>query len=147
MARPKYKRRWGAMVILVLVMGVGGVMVTKFLSSAIDYYCNVDEIGVRSGCGADHRLRIQGVVDANSVKTDAAVTTFTISFNDKSLPVRYDGEPGGIFDECVPVVVHGELKDGTFYGDRVEVKHSNAYKAENKDRIEEAREQCSQLKG
>jgi cytochrome c-type biogenesis protein CcmE len=42
--------------------------------------------------------------------------------------------------------VHGELKEGTFYGDRVEVKHSNEYKAENKDRIEEAEEQCSQLR-
>ena len=143
---PKARRRWGAMLVIVLVLGAGGVIVVKFLSSAIDYYCNVDEIGKRSGCDADRRLRIQGVVDAKSVETDGVTTTFTISFNGATLPVRYDGEPGGIFDECVPVVVHGELKDGTFYGDRVEVKHSNEYKAENKDRLEKAQDQCSQLK-
>ena len=133
------------MLVVVLVLGVGGVIVVKFLSSAIDYYCNVDEIGKRSGCEADRRLRIQGVVDAKSVESDGVTTTFTISFNDATIPVRYDGEPGGIFDECVPVVVHGELKEGTFYGDRVEVKHSNEYKAKNKDRIEKAQDQCSQL--
>ena len=32
-------------------------MVTKFLSSAIDYYCNVDDLGVKDGCEADRRLR------------------------------------------------------------------------------------------
>ena len=54
------------------------------------------------------------------------------------MPVRYDGQPGGIFEECQPVVVHGELVDGTFEGDRVEVKHSNEYEAENADRIDAA---------
>jgi cytochrome c-type biogenesis protein CcmE len=85
-------------------------------------------------------------VDAQSVNSDGVFTKFSISFNEKTVPVEYEGEPGGIFDECVPVVVHGELKGGTFYGDRVEVKHSNEYEAENKDRIDEAEEQCSQLR-
>lgn len=143
-SRPR--RRWGALLVLVLVLGVGGVIVTQFLSSAIDYYCNVDEIDQRSGCESGRRLRIQGIVDAQSVNSDGAFTKFSISFNQKTVPVEYEGEPGGIFDECVPVVVHGELKGGTFYGDRVEVKHSNEYKAENKDRIDEAEEQCSQLR-
>ena len=143
---PSRRKRWGAIVVLVLVLGFGGVIVTRFLSSAIDYYCNVDEIDVRSGCEAGRRLRIQGIVDAQSVKSDGAVTSFTISFNDETVPVRYDGQPGGIFDECVPVVVHGELRSGTFFGDRVEVKHSNEYEAENKDRIATAEEQCSRLR-
>jgi cytochrome c-type biogenesis protein CcmE len=51
--------------------------------------------------------------------------------------VTYDGEPGGIFKECIPVVVHGILSDGVFLGDRVEVKHSNDYKADNPDRVED----------
>ena len=40
----------------------GGVIVTQFLRSAVDYYCNVDEIGVRDGCEAGRRLRVQGTV-------------------------------------------------------------------------------------
>ena len=58
------------------------------------------------------------------------------SFGDAAMPVRYEGEPGGIFEECEPVVVHGELVDGTFEGDQVEVKHSNEYEAENADRLD-----------
>ena len=51
--------------------------------------------------------------------------------------MRYNGQPGGIFEECQPVVVHGELVGGTFEGDRVEVKHSNEYVAENADRLDQ----------
>ena len=75
---------------------------------------------------------------ARSTTADG-VTTFTISFDGATLPVRYEGQPGGIFEECEPVVVHGELVDGTFEGDRVEVKHSNEYEAENADRLDERR--------
>jgi cytochrome c-type biogenesis protein CcmE len=132
------KRRWAPLVVLALVLVAGGVLITQFLRSAVDYYCNVDEIGQRSGCEPGRRLRVQGTVDRGSVVTDAGVTTFTISFAGASLPVRYDGQPGGIFEECQPVVVHGELTNGTFEGDRIEVKHSNEYEAENAERLDAA---------
>jgi cytochrome c-type biogenesis protein CcmE len=130
-------KRWPAIVVLVLVLVGGGVIVTKFLGNAIDYYCNVDEIGTKSGCEPGRRLRIQGVVDEGTVKNDGVTTKFNMSFGGESLPVTYDGEPGGIFKECIPVVVHGILNDGVFLGDRVEVKHSNEYEAENPDRVED----------
>ena len=38
------------MTLLALVIVAGGFIVTQFLSSAVDYYCNVDEVGTRSGC-------------------------------------------------------------------------------------------------
>jgi cytochrome c-type biogenesis protein CcmE len=132
------RRRWLPMLVLGLVLVAGGVIVTQFLTSAVDYYCNVDEIGTRAGCDADRRLRVQGTVDEGSVELANGVTTFDISFDGATLPVRYEGEPGGIFKECLPVVVHGRLIDGTFEGDRVEVKHSNEYVAENGDRVDEA---------
>jgi cytochrome c-type biogenesis protein CcmE len=137
---PRRRRKWLPMVVLGLVLVAGGVVVTQFLRSAIDYYCNVDEVGVRSGCEADRRLRVQGIVDAGSVVHDGGDTAFDISFNGATMPVYYDGEPGGIFRECLPVVVHGELdaSTGTFMGDLVEVKHSDEYVAVNDDRLQEA---------
>jgi cytochrome c-type biogenesis protein CcmE len=110
------------------------------LTSAVDYYCNADEIGQRSGCDTDRRLRIQGTVDAGSVGSDRGVTQFTITFNEATVPVRYEGEPGGIFKECIPVVVHGQFGEQgevVFLGDRVEVKHSNEYVAVNSDRLDQ----------
>ncbi len=145
-------RRWPAMVVLVLVVSGGGVLVTQFLGSAIDYYCNVDEIGTRAGCDAGRRLRVQGNVEEGSVQSEGGVTTFLISFNGVEMPVRYQGQPGGIFQECVPVVVHGRVDESTgadgtlvrvFQGDTVEVKHSNEYTAQHGDRIDEAQDACS----
>lgn len=137
---PKRRRRWLPLVVIGLVLVAGGVIVTQFLRSAIDYYCNVDEVGVRSGCDEDRRLRVQGLVERGTVERVGNDTAFTIGFNGAELPVLYDGEPGGIFKECIPVVVHGRLDEvtGTFHGDRVEVRHSNEYVAVNDERLEEA---------
>jgi len=139
-ATPKRRRKWLPMVVLAAVLIAGGVIVTQFLRSAIDYYCNVDEIGDRSGCDPERRIRIQGVVDRGSVETQGSDTAFDISFNGETVAVVYDGEPGGIFKECIPVVVHGEFDETAtvFMGDRVEVKHSDEYVAVNDDRLEEA---------
>jgi cytochrome c-type biogenesis protein CcmE len=129
-----------SIVVLCIVLVAGGVIVTQFLRSAVDYYCNVDEIGQRSGCDEDRRLRLQGVVEQGSVVHDGGDTDFVIAFNGAQVPVHYDGEPGGIFKECIPVVVHGKFTSasGVFEGDLVEVKHSDEYVAVNDDRLAEA---------
>ena len=132
------KRKWFPMVVLALVLVAGGVIVTQFLTSAVDYYCNVDEVGVRDGCNADRRIRLQGTVDEGSVTKVGNATVFTISFNGVTMPVEYDGEPGGIFKECIPVVVHGVIQNGELQGDRVEVKHSEEYVAVNDERVADA---------
>jgi cytochrome c-type biogenesis protein CcmE len=134
------KRNWLPILVLALVVVVGGVIVTQFLTSAVDYYCNVDEINVREGCDDDRRIRLQGTVDEGSVVRSDGVTVFTISFNGASLPVRYAGEPGGIFKECIPVVVHGVIEEGALQGDRVEVKHSDEYVSVNDERVVDAQD-------
>jgi cytochrome c-type biogenesis protein CcmE len=136
------RRRVVPMIVLGLVLVAGGVIVTQFLRSAVDYYCNVDEIGQRSGCDADRRLRLQGVVERGSVVSTGGDTSFDIAFNDEVVSVYYDGEPGGIFKECLPVVVHGNFDPATetFLGDRVEVRHSDEYVSVNDERLTEADE-------
>lgn len=137
---PNPRRRWLPMLVLGLVLVAGGVIVTQFLRSAVDYYCNVDEVGARSGCDADRRLRIQGVVERGTIASVGGDTDFVIGFNGAELPVHYDGQPGGIFKECIPVVVHGrfDTASDTFLGDRVEVKHSDEYVSVNDERLAEA---------
>ena len=136
------RRRWLSLVVLGVVLAAGAVIVTQFLRSAVDYYCNVDEVGTRSGCDVDRRLRLQGVVEAGSIVESAGFTDFTIAFNGAEVPVHYDGEPGGIFKECIPVVVHGRFDEatGVFAGDLVEVKHSDEYVAVNDERLAQADE-------
>ena len=140
----KPRRKWGAILVLALVLGGGGLIVARFLGSAIDYYCNVDEVGIKSGCETNRTFRIQGTVEQGTVVAVGGVTTFTIGFNGKTIPVRYEGDPGGLFQECIPVVVHGKVANGVFQGDQLIVKHSNEYDAANKDRLDQAKsEPCS----
>ena len=137
--RPR-RRKWMPIVVLGLVIVAGGVVVSQFLTSAVDYYCNVDEVGVRDGCDPERRIRLQGTVDEGSISQVGNATVFTISFNGATIPVEYDGEPGGIFKECIPVVVHGVIENDTLLGDRVEVKHSDEYVAVNDERVADAEE-------
>jgi cytochrome c-type biogenesis protein CcmE len=133
--RLRDRRKWVSIVLLVAVLAAGGLVLTKFLTSSLDYYCNVDEVGHKSGCEAGRRLRIQGTVVEHSLSSGGGVTTFKITFNKVTYPVVYNGDPGGLFQECIPVVVHGVMVNGVFDGDEVEVKHSNDYEAKNKDRL------------
>jgi cytochrome c-type biogenesis protein CcmE len=147
---PARKRRWLPMLVVVGALLGGGVVVTKFLTSAIDYYCNVDEVGVRSGCSGERRMRVQGVVEQNSVQHADGGTTFTLDFNKKTLKVDYAGDPGGIFQECIPIIAHGRVVNGVFESDRIEVKHSNQYVQKNAKRMDQANKEaaaCSVLKG
>jgi cytochrome c-type biogenesis protein CcmE len=146
--RVRDRRKWVSISLLVVVLAAGGVVLTKFLTSSLDYYCNVDEVGNKGGCEAGRRLRIQGTVDEHSLRSSGGVTTFDLTFNKVTVPVVYDGDPGGLFQECIPVVVHGVMQaNGTFDGDEVEVKHSNEYEAKNQDRLSAAGKEsaaCSQ---
>jgi len=144
-ATPKVrrKRRWFPMALIAASLIGGGVVVTQFLTSAIDYYCNVDEIGVREGCDSDRRVRVQGVVEQGSVRNEDGATVFTLGFNGKTLDVTYQGDPGGIFQECISVVAHGRIAPAGFDSDRIEVRHSNQYVEKNEDRLDESNEEAA----
>jgi cytochrome c-type biogenesis protein CcmE len=137
------KRRWLPMTLIAASLIGGGVVVTQFLTSAIDYYCNVDEIGVREGCDSERRVRVQGVVEQGSVREEDGATVFTLEFNGKTLDVTYQGDPGGIFQECISVVAHGRIAPAGFDSDRIEVRHSNQYVEKNEDRLDESNEEAA----
>ena len=141
---PRNKRKLVPVMVLILVLVAGGVIVTQFLNSAVDYFCNVDEVGVRDGCDTGRRIRLQGTVDPGSLdESVAGVTTFTMSFGGKTIGVDYDGIPGGVFKECIPVVVHGEIDgEGRLEGNQLDVKHSNEYESANDDKLARAQAQA-----
>ena len=137
------RRRWAPVAVVVLALLAGGVVVSKFLTSAIDYYCNVDEIGVRDGCDGTRRIRVQGIVTKDTLDRTAGATTFEMEWNTKTVKVTYQGDPGGVFQECIPVVAHGRMVDGGFESDRIEVKHTNQYVEKNKARFDEANKEAA----
>lgn len=143
------RRRWGPILVLVGVLAGGGVVVSKFLTSAIDYYCNADEIDVKDSCSGDRRVRVQGAVDQGSIveSADGGIQEFTVSFNGTTIPVDYENGAAlpDLFQPCIPVVVEGLLRNGRVEGTNVEVKHSEEYEADNPDRVEDDKPvACSQ---
>lgn len=137
----KKKRNLAAVIVLALVIVGGGVIVTQGLGNAVDYFCNVDEVGSRDGCEEGRRIRLQGTVEPGTIDASVpGVTAFKMAFGTEVIDVSYDGIPGGIFKECIPVVVHGEIRGGVLEGDLVEVKHSNEYVAVNDENLAAADE-------
>lgn len=143
------KKPWFAYGVLALVLITGGVFVVKFLTSAIDYYCNADEIDVKESCSGDRRVRVQGAVDQGSIveSADGGIQEFTVSFNGTTIPIDYENGAAlpDLFQPCIPVVVEGLLRGGRVEGTNVEVKHSEEYEADNPDRVDDSKPAaCSQ---
>jgi cytochrome c-type biogenesis protein CcmE len=132
---PRRRRRWGVVAFLVVLVGALGVILYQGLANATLYFCNADEVGHRSECSGDKRFRLQGTVE--SVVEDGATLHFAVSYNGATIPVTYQGQPGGIFQEGIPAVVEGRMQGTTFAGDRILVKHTEQYIEENPDRVPE----------
>jgi cytochrome c-type biogenesis protein CcmE len=147
------KRKLGPMLVLGAVLVGGGVVIAKGLTSAIDYYCNADEVGVVDKCSGDRNMRIQGnVVEGSIVESSGgSVNGFTIAFNGKSVLVDYADAAAvpGLFQACIPVIVAGSLQpDGSLRATGVEVKHSDEYEKKNQARIDQAESAaCAQQAG
>jgi cytochrome c-type biogenesis protein CcmE len=137
--RRKKGRRWLPAAVVAAVLVGGAVVLFQGLSNATVYFCNADQVGVKGGCKEGERFRLQGTVDDGSVvMQDSVVERFVVSYNGASIPVSYQGEPGGIFREGIPVVVEGRMgADGTFEGDRILVKHTSQYEQKNPDRVKD----------
>ena len=135
-ARPRRRRAWPWAIVLGLVFAAAAIILFQGLSNATVYFCNANEVGQRSDCMPGKRFRVQGTVVQGSVQRVDADTDFDITFAGATIPVHYAGEPGGIFKEGLPVVVEGRMgTDGTFAGDRVLVKHTEQYRAQNPGRV------------
>ncbi len=89
-----------------------------------------EELGVR-------RFRIQGVVLAGSVAPDAEGVSFRIAEGATEVQVRHQGDPPELFQPGIPVVLEGHWAGQRFASDRILVRHSEEYEAENPERVED----------
>ena len=124
--------------LVAVVLGIGFV-VLQGLDNATLYFRNVDEaVAEREELGT-RRFRLQGLVRDDVVDTGDTVS-FTVSFDGADIPVQHRGDPPDLFEPGQPVVLEGAFVEGStvFASDRMFVKHSEEYEAENTDRIVDA---------
>ena len=136
--RPRRRRAWPWAIVLGLVFAAAAIILFQGLSNATVYFCNANEVGQRADCMPGKRFRVQGTVVQGSVQRVDADTDFDITYAGATIPIHYQGEPGGIFKEGLPVVVEGRMgTDGTFAGDRILVKHTAQYEQKNPERVQD----------
>ena len=125
--------------VLALVLVGIGVVAYQGLTSASLYFYNADEAVEQKADLGDRRFQLQGSVLDDVASTEHGVT-FTVKFDGVEVPVRHDGDPPELFQPGIPVVLQGSWAPAgdEFVSDRILVKHSEEYEADNGDRIDDA---------
>ncbi len=126
------RRLWiaGAVVLAAL-----GFLVFKGLGSATVYFRTADEAVAQRESLGDRRFRIQGTVVAGSVRSVGDDVGFDIESNGVTVPIVHQGDPPELFQPGIPVVLEGRFRGEQFSSDRILVKHSETYVAENPERV------------
>ena len=138
---PERRRRPWAYGVLALVLIGLGVVVYQGLTSASLYFYNADEASEQRAELGSQRIRLQGSVrdDVHPLASGEGIE-FTVSYNGVDVVVQHEGDPPELFRPGVPVVLEGHWSSSlqTFDSDRILVKHSEQYEADNGDRIDDA---------
>ena len=139
-AAPVRRRSRFAYVVLGLVVLALGVVVYQALSSASLYFYNADEAVQKQDELGDKRFRLQGTVLGDTIAERADGVTFSVAFNGVRVEARHDGDPPELFEPGIPVVLEGrwDAAGDWFDSDRILVKHTASYEADNGDRIRDA---------
>jgi len=146
--RPRTRPRWPGMVVLVVVLVLGGIVVSQALGDAALFFRNADEAVAQKEELGNQRFRLQGlVVPGTTAELGAGATgvvAFDVTFNGVAVSVEHTGEPQELFQDDIPVVLEGRWSDtgpdAVFLSDRMLVKHEETYDAENPDRLVDAYE-------
>jgi cytochrome c-type biogenesis protein CcmE len=127
------RRRRTAMVLLGLILAAGvTVLVVAGLQGTVVYYRTPSELATRADTG--ERIRLGGQVSPGSVHRDGELIHFRLTDGHRQVEVVQQGALPGTFREGEGAVVEGVLTaDHVFHADRVEVKHSNEYRAPSAD--------------
>lgn len=139
-AAPVRRRRspWVYSALAAVSLGLA-VVVYQSLTSASVYFYNADEAVEQRADLGDKRFRLQGLVVSEHTPVDDGIE-FTVAFNDVDVAVRHRGDPPELFDVGTPVVLEGNWEpSGEFFeSDRILVKHSEQYEADNPERLDDA---------
>ncbi|MCO8127722.1 cytochrome c maturation protein CcmE [Acidimicrobiia bacterium EGI L10123] len=130
----------------VAVLGTLGVLVVALvfmayqgLNNATVFFRNVDEAVEQRDELGDKRFRLQGSVVDGSLESDGTSVRFAVEYGGVRADVVHLGDPPELFQPDIPVVLEGAWSDegDWFASDRILVKHTEDYEAENPDRTDD----------
>lgn len=127
------KRLWLAGVIVLAALGF---LVFQGLGNATLYFRTADEAVAQKRQLGERRFRIEGDVVNGSVQQVGNDVSFVLTSKSVEVPIRHKGDPPELFRPGIPVVLEGRFQGDVFSSDRILVKHSETYVAENPDRVQ-----------
>ena len=115
-----------AVVVLTVVFLIG-----SGLQDTMVYYVTVDELNAHPAENEGRGLRVNGLVVAGSVVTQAGTThRFLIREGEAEIPVHYQGILPDTFKENHDVLVEGKFRsDGVIVAERIFTKCASKYDA------------------
>ncbi len=125
-------RLWIAGVVVVAALGF---LVLQGLGNATLYFRTADEAVAQRAELGDRRFRIEGDVVDGSVRQVGNDVSFILTSKNVEVPVRHKGDPPELFRPGIPVVLEGRFQGDYFSSDRIMVRHSETYVAENPERV------------
>lgn len=125
----------------VVIAAALGFLLFRAVGDATVYFKTADEAVAERRQLGSHRFRIEGLVVAGSVRDGGgSEVDFTIRGQQgATVDVVHRGDVPELFQPDIPVVMEGRFVGERFVSDRILVKHTNEYKAENPDRVEQYR--------
>ncbi len=136
-ARPR-RSRGLLLVVVLVVLGAAGFLVSRALSDATLFFYNVDEAVERLDELGTDRFRMQGSVVPGTLETTSDGVTFTIVYNGVEAEVRHRGDPPELFGDTIPIVIEGRWEGVVFGSDRILIRHDETYVEDNGERISDA---------
>lgn len=133
---PGRRRAWIA---FGLIVGALGFLVFRGLGDATVYFLTADEAVAQRETLGQRRFRIEGEVVAGSVRRTQGGVSFRIREGGATVDVTHRGDPPELFQPGIPVVLEGRWANERFASDRILVRHTEEYRAENPDRVEDYR--------
>jgi cytochrome c-type biogenesis protein CcmE len=126
------RRLWLAGIVVVAALGF---LVFQGLGNATLYFRTADEAVAQRAELGDRRFRIEGDVVDGSVQQVGNDVSFILTSKSVEVPVRHKGDPPELFRPGIPVVLEGRFQGDHFSSDRIMVRHSETYVAENPERV------------
>jgi len=128
------RRVWIAGGVILVALGF---LVYRGLDNATLYFRTAAEAVEQRGELGTRRFRIEGNVVQGSVNERGDTLDFKIESGGTVVNIVHRGNQPALFKPGIPVVLEGRFADRslTFNSDRMLVKHSESYVAENPDRV------------
>ncbi len=129
------RRLWVAGAVIAAALGF---LLLQGLGEATVYFKTADEAVAQKEDLGDRRFRLEGAVVPGTVEAVPGRVAFEVrGTGGSTVGVVHQGDPPELFQPDIPVVLEGRWDGERYASDRIMVKHTSEYRAENPDRVDD----------